>query len=374
MINVAIFIGTRPEAIKMAPVIHELRKKIGINCTVISTGQHREMLNLALADFNLKPDIDLDVMTPNQTLASLTSKLFAKIDPILEAQNIDWVLVQGDTTTVMVASLCAFYRKIRVGHIEAGLRSHNINEPFPEELNRRVACLVSGLHFAPTQMAAENLLKEGVSANSIFITGNTGIDSLLHISGKISDLPAGSINNKISGFLENYKKFILITGHRRENFGQGFRDICESISTLARENKNVGFLYAAHLNPNVRGPVNEILLGIDNVLVTEPQEYRNFVYLMSKSYFILSDSGGVQEEAPSLGKPVLVMRDVTERTESIIAGCSELVGSSKEKIISRVNALLRDSNLYSRMSKTKNPYGDGTASKKIVEAILKNNN
>jgi UDP-N-acetylglucosamine 2-epimerase (non-hydrolysing) len=368
MISIAVFIGTRPEAIKLAPVINAIRRQKDMSCTVVSTGQHKEMLESALADFGLTVDYSLEVMRPNQTLSSLTSILFKEIDSALSKKDFDWVVIQGDTTTVMVAAMSAFYRKIKVAHVEAGLRSYDIWAPFPEEVNRKVAGIVSTLHFAPTVGAAENLVNEGVAQDRIQVTGNTGIDSLMLTCESFEEsLP--EIEMDIKDFTKKFPKYILITGHRRENFGQGFKDICSAILNLADDNPDVGFLYPVHLNPNVRDVVIAMLAEKRNVHLASPQNYRTFVSLMKNCYFILSDSGGVQEEAPSLGKPVLVMRDVTERKESIAAGCSELVGSSADNIFKRATALIQDTDLYTRMSTAQNPYGDGNASNKIVAAI-----
>lgn len=366
--RVAVFVGTRPEGVKMAPVVRVLRANSSIECLLVSSGQHREMLQRALRDFSLEPDLDLNAMQPNQTLASLSGRLFALVDDALERVKPDWVLVQGDTTTVKVASLCAFYRGIRVGHVEAGLRSHDLQAPFPEELNRRIAGLVSALHFAPTQGAADNLGSEGVPSSQIRVTGNTGIDALLQIAAEVRERPP-ELAEDIANFLAQHPRVVLITGHRRENFGEGFQNICRAISALADQHPDVGFLYPVHLNPKVRGPVFEIIKGRSNVLLTDPQEYRSFVHLMDRAHLLLSDSGGVQEEAPSLAKPVLVMREVTERPEGIAAGCAELVGSSAERIFERVSALLQDDLLYRRMAQARNPYGDGQASRRIVEAL-----
>lgn len=368
MNHVVVFVGTRPEGIKMAPVVQALQAAEDFRCTLVSTGQHREMLQRALADFDLAPDIDLAVMQPNQTLASLSSRLFARMDEVLVELKPDWVLVQGDTTTVMVGALCAFYRGIPVGHVEAGLRSHDTLAPFPEELNRRIAGLVTGLHFAPTPGAAANLFDEGVEEAQVVVTGNTGIDALLQTAAAVRETPP-ALSDDIAGFLARHEHYVLITGHRRENFGEGFQNICRAISTLADQHPGVGFLYPVHLNPRVRGPVSEIIKARANVLLAEPQEYRSFIHLMDRAHLMLSDSGGVQEEAPSLGKPVLVMRNVTERPEGIKAGCAELVGSSAERIIKRVTALLTDEALYQRMSRAQNPYGDGQASRRIIEAL-----
>jgi UDP-N-acetylglucosamine 2-epimerase (non-hydrolysing) len=367
--HVVVFAGTRPEGVKMAPVVRVLRETDGLRCSLVSTGQHREMLQRTLADFGLKPDIDLAVMQPDQTLASLSSRLFARVDEVLASLNPDWVLVQGDTTTVMVAALCAFYRGIRIGHVEAGLRSHDMLAPFPEELNRRVAGLVTKLHFAPTKASAANLMAERVSAEQIVVTGNTGIDALLQTAAVVRANPP-RLPLDIQAFLEKHDRYVLITGHRRENFGQGFQSICQAISELSDTHSSVGFLYPVHLNPRVRGPVFSIVRDRANVLLTDPQEYRSFVYLMDRSHLLLSDSGGVQEEAPSLGKPVLVMRDVTERPEGIEAGCAELVGSSAERIFNRVTALLTDEGLYQAMARAQNPYGDGLSSQRIVQALI----
>lgn len=368
MIHVAVFVGTRPEGVKMAPVVQALRTDPHFCCTLVSTGQHREMLQLALADFGLEPDLDLAVMQPDQTLASLSSRLFERVDEALRNLEPDWVLVQGDTTTVMVASLCAFYRGIPVGHVEVGLRSHDLQAPFPEELNRRVAGMVSGLHFAPTAGAAANLAAEGVPERQVLITGNTGIDALLQTAAQIRREPP-ALPDEVADFLATHERFVLITGHRRENFGAGFQNICSAISALAEMHRDVGFLYPVHLNPRVRGPVYEIVSGHGNVLLTDPLDYRRFVHLMDRCHLLLSDSGGVQEEAPSLGKPVLVMRDVTERPEGITAGCAELVGASADRIVDRVTALLTDVRTYRRMAQARNPYGDGKASRRIADAL-----
>ncbi|WJS01664.1 non-hydrolyzing UDP-N-acetylglucosamine 2-epimerase [Roseibium aggregatum] len=368
MIHVAVIVGTRPEGIKMAPVVHALRADKRFKCTLVSTGQHKEMLQSALEDFGLEPDIDLSLMQPGQTLGALSGRLFLKVDELLGGLTPDWVLVQGDTTTVMIASLCAFYRGIRVGHVEAGLRSHNLRAPFPEELNRRVAGSVSDLHFAPTQASRQNLLKEGVSDDTIFVTGNTGIDALLKIASEVRVHPP-KLDEPTTKLIGRYARFVLITGHRRENFGEGFKNICKAITRLAEEFPDIGFLYPVHLNPNVREPVHSIIKYNQNVALVEPQEYRRFIYLMDRAYLLLSDSGGVQEEAPSLGKPVLVMREVTERPEGIEAGCAELVGATETRIFDRVSHLLRDAGTYNSMAKAQNPYGDGQASQRVISAL-----
>jgi UDP-N-acetylglucosamine 2-epimerase len=368
MIHVAVIVGTRPEGIKMAPVVHALRSDNRFKCTLVSTGQHKEMLQRSLADFGLEPDIDLSLMQPGQTLGALSGRLFLKVDELLEDLAPDWVLVQGDTTTVMIASLCAFYRGIRVGHVEAGLRSHDLRAPFPEELNRKVAGSVADLHFAPTQASRQNLMNEGVSDDTIFVTGNTGIDALLQIASEVRK-QSPRLDEAAADFIGHFERFVLITGHRRENFGEGFQNICRAITRLADQFPDTGFLYPVHLNPNVREPVYSIIKDRKNVALVEPQEYRRFVYLMDQAYLLLSDSGGVQEEAPSLGKPVLVMRDVTERPEGIDAGCAELVGATEDRIFNRVSHLLTDTGKYESMAQAQNPYGDGKASQRITSAL-----
>jgi UDP-N-acetylglucosamine 2-epimerase len=368
MNHVAVFVGTRPEGIKMAPVVQALRGAEGFRCTLISTGQHREMLHRALADFGLEADLDLEVMQPDQTLAGLSARLFEHVDDALEKLRPNWVLVQGDTTTVKVAALSAFYRGIPVGHVEAGLRSHDMLAPFPEELNRRVVSLVAKLHFAPTKGAACNLVDEGIGEERVLVTGNTGIDALLQMAAAVREDPP-QMTIEISKFIKKYERFVLITVHRRENFGEGFQNICRAISSLANAYPEAGFLYPVHLNPRVRQPVFDIIQGRNNVLLVDPQEYRIFIYLMDRAYFVLSDSGGIQEEAPSLGKPVLVMRDITERPEGISASCSELVGSTEKRIYDRTANLLSDQSHYQRMARVRNPYGDGRASQRIVEAL-----
>lgn len=367
--HVLVIVGTRPEGIKMAPVISELQRRDGIKTTIVSTGQHREMLRSVFNDFQISPDIELDIMQPDQTLASLTARLFHKIDETLSRVNPDWVLVQGDTTSVKVGALCAFYRGIKVGHIEAGLRSNDIHAPFPEELNRKIAGMVASKHFAPTEGAKSNLLKEHVTDGRIFVTGNTGIDALLQMTRHVNLNPP-VLRKELSDFLEKYPKYVLITGHRRENFGGGFENICNAIKDLSLMWPEIGLLYPVHLNPHVQEPVSRIISGQDNILLCEPQDYRRFVYLMSRSHIILSDSGGIQEEAPSLNKPILVMREKTERPEGVEAGCAELVGTSIEKIVSRASSLLSNQNEYRSFTLAKNPYGDGKASEKIVNELF----
>lgn len=352
----------------MAPLVKTLRQAVGFRCTLVSTGQHGEMLMRTLRDFDLEPDMDLAVMRPNQTLAGVSARLFQALDGAFDSLSPDWVMVQGDTTTVQVAALCAFYRRIRIGHVEAGLRSHDLTAPFPEELNRRIAGIVADLHFAPTPGAAAHLAREGVPDAHVHVTGNTGIDALLDMAGRVRATPP-PLADDIEAFLDRYQRMVLITGHRRENFGPGFEAICAAIAGLADRHPEVGFLYPVHLNPRVLGPVRETLGGCANILLTEPQDYRRFVRLMDRAHLILTDSGGVQEEAPSLGKPVLVMRTVTERPEGIAAGCAALVGADAGRITDRVSLLLTDQDAHGRMAQAVNPYGDGQAAARIVAAL-----
>jgi len=378
MKKIAVIFGTRPEAIKMAPIILELRKYNNIHLSICVTGQHREMLDQVLEIFDITPDFDLKLMTPNQTLSDLTAKAISSIDKYFLAEKPDLVLIQGDTTTVFSAAIASFYNKIPVGHVEAGLRTGDLYSPWPEEANRVLTSKLVKFHYAPTELNCRNLLNEGISKHKIFITGNTVIDSLFIVLEKLNKIKVefeGLPNRSIS-FLDK-KKMILITGHRRENFGQGFESICNAIAQLAQLNPDVAFIYPVHLNPNVREPVNRILSKYDfnsnpngNVYLIPPQSYMQFVALMNKAYIILTDSGGVQEEAPSLGKPVLVMRDTTERPEAVNAGTVKLVGNKTSEIVNQTQALLQESGLYEKISKSYNPYGDGTAAKKIVEAIF----
>ncbi|WP_299396379.1 non-hydrolyzing UDP-N-acetylglucosamine 2-epimerase [uncultured Gelidibacter sp.] len=377
--KVAVIFGTRPEAIKMAPIILELKKHANINLRICVTGQHREMLDQVLEIFDIKPDFDLELMTPNQTLSDLTAKAISSIDKFLKSEKPDLVLIQGDTTTVFSAAMASFYNKIPVGHVEAGLRTGNLYSPWPEEANRVLTTKLTKLHFAPTELNSKNLLEDGVSNDDIYITGNTVIDSLFIVLKKLegTELEFEGLPNRSLTFLGD-KKMILITGHRRENFGEGFENICYAIAELARLNPDINFIYPVHLNPNVREPVNRILKEYDytenkegNVFLIPPQSYMQFIALMNRSYIILTDSGGVQEEAPSLGKPVLVMRDTTERPEAVIAGTVKLVGNETKEIVGQTQRLIQNVTLYEKFSKSYNPYGDGKAAKKIVQIILR---
>jgi UDP-N-acetylglucosamine 2-epimerase len=361
--------GTRPEAIKMVPVFRALRARPDrFEVQLCSTGQHREMLRQAFADFGVAPDVELDVMVPNQSLAGLSARLFDAIDGLLAREHPHVLLVQGDTTTVQIAALCAFYRGILVGHVEAGLRSHNLRSPFPEELNRRIAGMVSDLHFAPTDAAKKNLLAEGVPADRVFVTGNTVIDALLWMAEDVRRQPP-PLPREVESLVTEGRRFVLITGHRRESFGSGFEHMCEAIRQLASSHPDVFFVYPVHLNPHVRGPVHAILDGIPSVCLIEPQSYKPFVRLMDACTLIMTDSGGVQEEAPSMGKPVLVMRDVTERMEGVHTGVCKLVGTDTAAIVREASRLLDDSAEYDLMAKATNPYGDGHAAERIVSVL-----
>jgi UDP-N-acetylglucosamine 2-epimerase (non-hydrolysing) len=371
--TVAVFIGTRPEAIKMAPVIKALEQAEGVEPVVISTGQHREMLEQVIDLFGLPVHHRLDVMQPDQTLAGLSARLLTAIDGVLESVKPDIALVQGDTTTVLMAALACFYRRIPIGHVEAGLRTGNIWSPFPEEVNRRLASPLVRLHFAPTQGAADNLLREGVDPATIHVTGNTVIDALfMEVERQKRPAVQAEIRQRLDALLGTAwhdAPFVLITGHRRENFGGGFDQICDALATLTARFPDHLFIYPVHLNPNVQKPVYERLGGQPNIRLIPPQPYAEFVALMHASRVILTDSGGVQEEAPSLGKPVLVMRDTTERPEAVAAGTVELVGSDAKRIADRVSTLLTDAAVYRRMSEAMNPYGDGLAASRIATAI-----
>jgi len=366
--------GTRPEAIKLAPVVTTLRSSADFTSSVVATGQHREMFRQVTDQFGIAVDADLDVMLPNQTLAGLTSRLMAAIDGWLDTAKPDMALVQGDTTTVLCAALACFYRRIPVGHVEAGLRTGNMWSPFPEEMNRKLATPLVALHFAPTDASRDALLREGVPSDTIEVTGNTVIDALLMEVAAQRDhvaLQAG-VHQELSPLLGddwNRVPYVLITGHRRENFGAGFDEICASIAGLAERFPAYRFVYPVHLNPNVQEHVNRMLGGLTNVHLIPPQGYRTFVALMSACRLVLTDSGGVQEEAPSLGKPVLVMRDTTERPEGVTAGTALLTGPRADAIIHHVTRLLTDTAAYDAMAQARNPYGDGHASARIVSRI-----
>jgi len=363
--------GTRPEAIKMAPLVVKLKQNAQINSAVCVTGQHREMLDQVLELFDITPDYDLNVMKKNQSLSEVTSRIITNLSPILEEYQPDLILVHGDTTTTFSAALSGFYHQVSVGHVEAGLRTGNIFSPWPEEANRKLVSCITEMHFAPTEQAMINLKQENVEESKIMVTGNTVIDALMMIKENIeSDINLQNSLSKNFSFIGDGKRIVLVTGHRRENFGQGFENICESLKSLAITNKDVNFVYPVHLNPRVREPVNQLLSNIDNIHLIEPQGYLEFVYLMINSYVILTDSGGIQEEAPALGKPVVVMRNTTERPEAVSAGTVVLVGTDKNKIVDTIDSLLNDKDRYREMSMAHNPYGDGTASEKIIQQII----
>ncbi|MGL6546318.1 non-hydrolyzing UDP-N-acetylglucosamine 2-epimerase [Aeromonas caviae] len=364
--------GTRPEAIKMAPLVHALMNDNRFDSKCCVTAQHREMLDQVLALFNIVPDYDLNIMQPGQTLNDVTARILLELKPVLQEFKPDVVLVHGDTATTFAASLAAYYEQIPVGHIEAGLRTGNIYSPWPEEANRRLTGALAKYHFAPTEISKQNLLKENISEQDISVTGNTVIDALLMVQGKIqSDKKLDKELSEKFPFLDKKKKLILVTGHRRESFGGGFERICEALVLTAKQFPTVQILYPLHLNPNVREPAKRILTEVDNVYLIEPQQYLPFIYLMNRADIILTDSGGIQEEAPSLGKPVLVMRETTERPEAVSAGTVKLVGTDVDKIVTQLSTLLSDQKAYEKMSFAHNPYGDGKACAYILDILAK---
>jgi UDP-N-acetylglucosamine 2-epimerase (non-hydrolysing) len=363
--------GTRPEAIKMAPVFQALAADPAFDARMCVTAQHRQMLDQVLDLFALKPDFDLNLMKPGQDLSDITSNVLLGMREVYKQWTPDIILVHGDTTTTLGAGLSAYYARIRVGHVEAGLRTGNKYAPWPEEMNRRITGAVADIHFAPTDQSRANLLAEGVADTAIHITGNTVIDALLDVVRRVRE--PGRLRSQFEqtfSFIDPKKKLILVTGHRRENFGQGFENICQALAQLASRG-DVQVVYPVHLNPNVQEPVNRILANVPNVVLLPPQDYLPFVYLMDKAHLLITDSGGVQEEAPSLGKPVLVMRDTTERPEAVQAGTVKLVGTNAERIAAEANALLNDPAAYAAMSRAHNPYGDGQASQRIRDLLKK---
>ena len=374
MKKILLVFGTRPEAIKMAPLVKALQKDTEhFETRVCVTAQHRQMLDQVLEVFGITPEYDLNIMAPNQDLYDITAKVLLGLREVLKDFRPDTVLVHGDTTTSMAASLAAFYMQIPVGHVEAGLRTYNMLSPWPEEMNRQVTDRICTYYFAPTEQSKKNLLQENIDEKKIFITGNTVIDALLMAVDIISSTPG--MEEKIAkefqekGYTVGNREYILVTGHRRENFGEGFLHICKAIKELAALHPDMDIVYPVHLNPNVQKPVYELLSGVDNVYLISPLDYLPFIYAMQHSTLLLTDSGGVQEEAPSLGKPVLVMRDTTERPEAVEAGTVKLVGTDAEAIVSNVTALLQDKEMYKRMSETHNPYGDGQACERIMVAL-----
>ena len=375
MKKIIIVLGTRPEAIKLAPLVLALKAMPDkVDCKLCVTGQHRQMLDSVLELFGLVPDMDLELMRPNQSLGTLTAGAIEKLDAYFQIEKPDAVVVQGDTTTVFAASLTAFYHKIPIAHVEAGLRTGNMLSPWPEEANRVLTTRLAHWHFCPTELNRDNLLKEGVPAEQIYITGNTVIDTLFWSLEKLKEekITSPGLPGESLDFIGD-RRLVLITGHRRENFGKGFEDICNAIVELGKRFPDNVFIYPVHLNPNVREPVERIIANekLENVFLIEPQSYLPFVALMSRSYLILTDSGGVQEEAPSLGKPVLVMRDTTERPEAVAAGTVKLIGAEYDNIVNEATLLLSDENAYRKMSQAMNPYGDGHAVERIVEELLR---
>ena len=365
--------GTRPEAIKMAPLVHALAKDPHFEAKVCVTAQHREMLDQVLKLFSIAPEYDLNIMQPGQGLTEITCRILEGLKPVLESFKPDVVLVHGDTTTTMAASLAAFYQRIPVGHVEAGLRTGDLSSPWPEEGNRTLTGHLATYHFAPTETSRQNLLRENIADNRITVTGNTVIDALFWVRDRV--LSDEALHNELTQrypFLANGKKMILVTGHRRESFGRGFEQICHALAEIAANNPDVQIVYPVHLNPNVSEPVKRILGHVENVILIEPQDYLPFVWLMNRAWLILTDSGGIQEEAPSLGKPVLVMREMTERPEAVSAGTVCLVGTDSQRIVNEVTRLLQDESAYQAMSRAHNPYGDGHACHRILSA-LKNN-
>ena len=374
MKKILLVFGTRPEAIKMAPLVKAFQKDTEhFETRVCVTAQHRQMLDQVLEVFGITPEYDLNIMAPNQDLYDITAKVLMGLREVLKDFRPDTVLVHGDTTTSMAASLAAFYMQIPVGHVEAGLRTYNMLSPWPEEMNRQVTDRICTYYFAPTEQSKKNLLQENIDEKKIFITGNTVIDALLMAVDIISS--TSGMEEKIAkefqekGYTVGNREYILVTGHRRENFGEGFLHICKAIKELAALHPDMDIVYPVHLNPNVQKPVYELLSGVDNVYLISPLDYLPFIYAMQHSTLLLTDSGGVQEEAPSLGKPVLVMRDTTERPEAVEAGTVKLVGTDAEAIVSNVTALLQDQEMYKRMSETHNPYGDGQACERIMAAL-----
>ena len=367
--KIMVAFGTRPEAIKMAPVVKALQAHPDFQAQVVVTAQHRQMLDQVLDLFGITPDADLNVMQPGQTLPDLTARIIQGMTPILAGLKPDLVLVHGDTSTTLSTAMAAFYAQVPIGHVEAGLRTGNIKAPWPEEMNRRLTAPLCDFHFAPTAGARANLLREGFDESDIHVTGNTVIDALLQVDERLRSDPQlrASMQARFP-FLDNSRRLLLVTGHRRENFGDGFERICAALAKLAQRD-DLQIVYPVHLNPNVQEPVRRHLSDLRNVHLIEPQDYLPFVYLMQQSHLILTDSGGVQEEAPSLGKPVLVMRDTTERPEAVDAGTVRLVGTDSKRIVEEIERLLVDSAEYQRMSEAHNPYGDGEASARIAKAI-----
>ena len=381
MRKVLVILGTRPEAIKLAPVIQEMRKRPGFKPVVCATAQHRHMLDQVLPLFQIRPDHDLDIMKDGQSLFDVTAQTLTGLEKVLQMERPDLVLVQGDTTSAMVGALAAYYLRIPVGHVEAGLRTGDKFNPFPEEINRAVVDLVADLHFAPTERAKQNLLGQGIGSSGIFVTGNTAVDALLDLVSRLSDerVANAELNGLFKGLPESLlamlqdgdssRRLILVTGHRRESFGKDLENICVALREIASRNPDVEVVYPVHMNPNVLGPVHKLLGDVGRVHLLEPLGYQSFVWLMKRAYLILTDSGGIQEEAPSLGKPTLVMRKTTERPEGIEAGAALLVGVETDSILEATQRLLDDRDVYQSMASVRNPYGDGQASRRIADIL-----
>ena len=368
--KVLVLFGTRPEVIKLAPVIRELRShRQEFQTRIVSTGQHREMVRQALDAFALEADVELDAMSAAKTLASLTARLFLDLDQVIAAEAPDWLLVQGDTTSAMAGAMCGFYRQVRVGHVEAGLRTYHRFEPFPEEVNRTIIGHVADAHFAPTPRAAENLRRAGVRERDIFVTGNTAVDALLATIARIGNGTPAGIDPETAAFVAG-KRLVLVTSHRRESFGPGLENICRALLAIVERYPDAVIVFPVHLNPSVREPVHRLLGGHPRIRLLEPVGYVEQVWLMSKSFCILTDSGGIQEEAPSLGKPVLIMRDRTERPEVVEAGCARIVGTNHDAIVAGAHDLFENAAIYESMSRAANPFGDGRASERIVAGLL----
>lgn len=368
-IKVLTVFGTRPEAIKMAPIIRQLKQTPGVEPRVCVTAQHRQMLDQVLELFEIKPDYDLDLMRDDQTLAQISASIFTHLDPILMEFQPDWVLVVGDTATVVTTSLVAYFRRIKLGHVEAGLRTHNKWHPFPEEINRRIATVIADLHFAPTEWSRGNLLREGVEEKNILVTGNSVIDALHFVAEQQEPPEITELLQRLELTAPGERCLVLVTAHRRENFGQPLEDICQALRELAGRG-DVEIVYPVHLNPRVQEPVNRILKGVQHVTLIPPLDYLPMVHIMKHAKILLTDSGGVQEEAPSLGIPVLVMRETTERPEGVQAGTLKLVGTDTDRIVTEANRLLDDPAAYAAMAKASNPYGDGHTAERIVNALL----
>lgn len=370
MLRVLSIFGTRPEAVKMAPVVQALATTPGVESRVCVTAQHREMLDQVLDVFGIRPDVDLDLMKPNQSLAQLTADILTSLDGVLRDERPDWVLIQGDTTTVMAAALLSFYNRIRVGHVEAGLRTHDRYQPFPEEINRRIAGVIADLHFAPTEHSRRNLLAENVPAENIVVTGNPAVDALRQITALPCPPEAERLLAQM-GVAPGGRQLVMITAHRRENFGKPLEEICAALRELAEEYpRRLALLYAVHRNPNVQEPVYRLLSGVPNITLVPPLDYLPMAHLLQRAHLVLTDSGGIQEEATSLGKPALVMREVTERPEGVEAGVLKLVGAERERIVREARRLLDDEAAYQAMAQAANPFGDGHAAERIVNALL----